>query len=346
MDALDNSQTIWREMMLGQDEQVARQAFDAVSGEIYASTRTALIEDSRFVRQVANDHLRAAFAPLGAPLGASVSEPESSASASAPVAWAKGFGSWGSTDSDGNAATLDRSTGGLLLGADRKLGNWRVGVLGGYSHSSFKAGDRDSSGRSDNYHLGLYGGTQWERLGLRTGLGYTWHDIKTKRVVSIPGLTASLKGSYRAGTFQAFGELAYGVDAGADIRFELFANLAHVSLHSQSFKENGGPAALSGRSGNTDVTLFTLGLRGEYAITSGAMNARLTGMVGWRHAFGGTTPQCVHAFSAGLAFTIARAPIAKSSAVLEAGLELNVTDKVTVGLSYVGQLAESAKDQV
>lgn len=80
---------------------------------------------------------------------------------SGPAFWLNGFGSWGSTDSAGNAVSLDRNTGGLLIGADGMVGDWRIGLLFGYSHSSFKARDRASSGSSDNYHLGLYGGKQW-----------------------------------------------------------------------------------------------------------------------------------------------------------------------------------------
>ncbi|WP_375143306.1 autotransporter domain-containing protein [Pelagibacterium sp. H642] len=40
-----------------------------------------------------------------------------------PVFWTQGFGSWSLTDGDGNAAGIDRSTGGLLVGADSLLGD-------------------------------------------------------------------------------------------------------------------------------------------------------------------------------------------------------------------------------
>src|SRR5690606_29763273 len=51
---------------LPDDEALIRSSFDALSGEIHASARTALIEDSRFVRNAANDRVRAAFAAPGA----------------------------------------------------------------------------------------------------------------------------------------------------------------------------------------------------------------------------------------------------------------------------------------
>src|SRR3546814_14422286 len=139
--------------------------------------------------------MRAAFATAGAsraPAPAAYGQgQQASAHASAgqagqasrhgPVVWSQAFGSWGKTDGDGNAASLDRDTGGLLIGADRLAGDWRLGLMAGYSHTTFTASDRASSGQSDNYHLGVYGATQWGKLALRTGAAYTWSDIHTER---------------------------------------------------------------------------------------------------------------------------------------------------------------------
>lgn len=332
------------------DDDLIRASFDGLSGEIHGSAKTALIEDSRFIRNAINDRIRAAFSGAGASstpvLAYNAAEipvlvaPDHSG----PVLWSQGFGSWGSTDSDGNAAPLDRNTGGLLIGADTLVGDWRVGLLAGYSHSRFDVADRFSSGSSDNYHLGLYGGTEWGNFALRTGAAYAWHEIETSRSVAIPGLTDALSSNYSAGTVQAFGELAYGFDLETGSRLEPFANLAHASLHTNDFTEQGGAAALTGTSGSTDVTFTTLGLRAGHNLAPSRVDANLNGMVGWRHASGDTTPQSTHAFSAGDAFTIAGAPIAKDSAVIEAGLDLNLTPNATFGLVYTGQLARKARD--
>lgn len=332
------------------DDDLIRASFDALSGEIHASAQTALIADSRFVRNAANDRIRAAFGSTGASVapvlayGPGEAPMAVAADHGGPVFWSHGLGSWGSTDGDGNGASLDRSAGGLLIGADTLVGDWRLGMLGGYSQSSFDAEDRASSGSSSSYHLGLYGGTQWGDIALRTGAAYTWHDIETNRTLAIPGLADTLSGDYGAGTFQAFGELAYGVELDAGTRLEPFANLAHVSLHTDSFAEQGGAAALRGEDGSTDVTFTTLGLRGEHHLTLGTMDATLKGTLGWRHAFGDVTPKSSHAFSAGNAFTIAGAPIARNSAIIEAGLDLNLSPQIAFGLSYQSQIASDASD--
>ncbi|WP_163317183.1 autotransporter outer membrane beta-barrel domain-containing protein, partial [Enterobacter hormaechei] len=88
-------------------------------------------------------------------------------------------------------------------------------------------------------HVGLYGGTTWGALAFRTGTAFTVHDITATRSVILPGLSDTLTGHYNAGTAQVFGELGYGINAGA-ARFEPFANLAYVSLHTDAFTEKGG----------------------------------------------------------------------------------------------------------
>lgn len=64
--------------------------------------------------------------------------------------------------------------------------------------------------------------------------------------------------------------------------------------------------------------------------TLGTVEATVSGLLGWQHALGDTTPQSTHAFPAGSAFSIAGAPI------IEAGLDLNLTREATFGLFYAG----------
>src|SRR3546814_18151720 len=117
--------------------------------------------------------------------------------------------------------------------------------MAGYSHTTFTASDRASSGQSDNYHLGVYGATQWGKLALRTGAAYTWYDIHTERTVSMPGLDDHLSADNNAGAVQAFGELGYGI-ALSDTRGKPFANLAYVRIRLGGQSENRRAAAAPG----------------------------------------------------------------------------------------------------
>ncbi|MER9437607.1 autotransporter domain-containing protein [Mesorhizobium sp. M0618] len=327
----------------------AQAAFDRLSGEIHASAKGMLVEDSRFVRDAVTNRIMSAFGDVGAAalpvMAYGEGGPEMVAADTDRFAvWDQAFGSWGNTDSDGNAAAFDRSTGGLLAGADTLVGGWRVGLLGGYSHSSFDADDRNSSGKSDSYHLGLYGGTNWGAIAFRTGAAYSWSSLSTKRSVAFNGFTDGLSADYDAGTAQMFGELAYRADAG-QFKFEPFANLAYVSVHTDGFTEDGGDAALTSAGSNDDATFTTLGLRGSSDFALGGMNATARGMLGWRHAFGDVTPTSSFAFAGGDQFSIAGVPIARDAAVIEAGLDFNMSANAKLGVSYSGQFGGGGVDQ-
>ncbi|WP_202359070.1 autotransporter outer membrane beta-barrel domain-containing protein [Mesorhizobium sp. 113-3-3] len=327
----------------------AQAAFDQLSGEIHASAKGMLLQDSRLLQDAVTARLRGAFGDSGKTASLPVMAygedgiQPMAADTDRFAIWSQGFGSWGGTDSDGNAAAFDRSTGGLLVGADGLAGAWRIGVVGGYSRTSFDADDRNSSGDSDNYHLGLYGGTNWGAIAFRTGAAYTWHRISTSRSVAFQGFADSLSADYDAATAQAFGELAYKTDAGP-FAFEPFANLAYVNLHTDGFAERGGAAALTSGSSTSDATFTTLGVRASTDITLGGVAATARGMLGWRHAFGDVTPLSSVAFAGGDSFTIAGAPIARDAMLVEAGFDVQLARNATLGLSYAGQFGADAFD--
>ncbi len=316
------------------DEGTARAAFDQLSGEIHASVVTGLIEDSRHIRNTVNDRLRSALGADSTPWTAS----------SGLAFWGTGFGSWGSTDANGNAASLDRSTGGFIGGADAMVTDaWRLGLLAGYSHSSFNADDRASSALSDTYHVGLYAGAEWQALSFRSGVAYGWSDINTSRSVDFTGFADRLSASYDAGTLQAFGELGYRMETLTG-HFEPFVNLAHVTVKTDGFRENGGAAVIASSGETTDTTFATLGVRAETDVWIGNMQMNLAGMLGWRHAFGDITPTASHAFAGSDSFTVFGNPLAKDAAVFEAGVNVDIAPGASLAIAYQSQFGDGAQD--
>ena len=334
-----------------QDGDAARRAFDLLSGEVHASAQTALINDSSLLRNAANNRIRDAFGDVGAAsvpvlaygpedkitTGAVAAVNAVPAAPPAMVGWGQVFGSWTNTDGNGNAGSLDQSTGGFVTGFDAAVSdNALIGIMAGYSRTNFDVDSRASSGDSDNYHLGVYSGGRWGDVALRSGLAYTWHSINTSRSVAFPGFTDQLKADYDAGTFQAFGEVGYRIDL-PDVALEPFANLAYVSLHTDGFTERGAAAALSSKSNTTDTTFTTLGLRASAPLSLGATDAKVRGMLGWQHAFGDTTPFSTMAFGTGSAFSVAGTPIAEDAAIIEAGIDFALTGNASLGVTYTGQ---------
>jgi len=328
----------------------ARAALDQMSGEIHASIKSMLSEDSRFLRTTVMSRLQVLSSPgNGTAMAAAYDGGTITPAADLAVAdgssgfWLSGYGAWGSWDGDGNAASLGREVGGSFIGADTELDGWRIGLMGGISHASLDVDNRNSSGSVDGYYFGIYGGTEWQSVTLRAGAAYGWNDIETKRKVTNP-LVQDLDADYGAGAVQVFGELAYIVDFGG-LAVLPFVQSAYVNVHTESFEETGGSLALKSKSDDAENVISTLGLRPEARFDLGAMPSRLRGLVGWRHVFGNIEPQSTFAFAGGEDFDITGVPVARDAAVVEAGLDIALSDDAGLGLSYGGQFGSGTSDQ-
>jgi outer membrane autotransporter protein len=330
----------------------ARNALDQLSGSSLASAKGAMIYDSRYTRVLAIDRLRDMFCIDRGSQFDAAGNPAAQAGRGGCVVnpdrfavWGQGFGSWGHSNGNANAGGIDRSTGGFVAGIDAAVADdWRVGVLTGYSRSDYDSGSQRASAGSDDYHFGVYGGSQWGRLALRLGGTFTWHDVSSNRVVALPDFFNSLRADYGASTSQAFGELGYRIDAGA-FDLEPFVNLALVNVHSNSFTELGGAAALTSASGDTNTAFTTLGMRASTDFMLGTVLATVRGTLGWQHAYGDITPVSQMSFANSSQFSVSGVPIAIDAAVTTAGIDLHIARDTTLGISYNGQFGDGSTDQ-
>ncbi|WP_084032665.1 autotransporter domain-containing protein [Chelativorans sp. J32] len=317
----------------------ARRALDQLSGEIYASQKPAIVEDSRYIRDAANDRLRAALSgarTLSMPILAYSPDgaealPEDSERF---TVWSAAFGGWGSFDGNGNAAGLDLDNGGFLIGGDLPVGGLRIGALTGMGWSNYSVDERSSTTDLKAYHLGLYGGGRWNAFGVRSGLAYSWLDLTTMRMIKFPGIAEQLNADYHGSLFQTFGEISWEVDKNA-FRFEPFANLAYVNLRTGSLDENGTVGLSSGKD-RFSKTLSTAGIRASMKLKSLPVPVKLSATAGWRHAFGDTKPTSDLAFEGVPSFTTAGLPLAKNEAMVGLGLDLELAKNATMSLSYSG----------
>ncbi|HEY4078495.1 MAG TPA: autotransporter domain-containing protein, partial [Rhizomicrobium sp.] len=266
-DSLPNTSDVGSAVLNTPDPGATRSAFDQLSGEALASAKSALVSGSLLVRDTTFDRLRDVFCASDEThrAGNRAACPSQS---DKPTVWAQGFGSWGHVAGNGNAAALSQSVGGFLVGVDMPIYDWRVGYFGGFSRTDFSVNARSSSGNSNNYHVGAYGGTQWGDLGLRLGASYSWNDLATDRSVTVGTLSNDLRANYNAGTTQVFGELGqrFGFE---QFTLEPFANVAYVNLRTGGFSETGGDAALTAKADTTEDTFTTLGVRPSTDISWG-----------------------------------------------------------------------------
>lgn len=345
------------------DGSTIRSALQQLGGEAYASAAGVLINASGATRLSVNSRLSQAFGGVPAnPVSVLAFGPGQKTGAAKTAldmvapgatnseilnryeAWGSVFGSWSSQSGTDSAGRTKSTLGGFISGIDgRVYDNWRLGVMAGYSRSTFKTSSLLSSGSSDNYTVGAYAGTEWAAaqgsVGLRSGLSYSRHNIELSRSVAFDTFSDSLSADYNAGTFQVFGELGYKLSLTERTVIEPYANLAYVNLRSDSFIEKGrNSAALDVQAETTDTSLSMLGFR---AVTNFELGSTLTTAradIGWRHAYGNVIPISTASFAAGSnAFTSSGNSIGSDTALIEAGLDFALTKAANIGVAYQGQ---------
>ncbi|WP_264873504.1 autotransporter family protein, partial [Saccharibacter floricola] len=353
LDSLDVN-TPLSQLFMPMSEGEARSHLGALSGEVHASVRTALIQDSFFVRDAVFDRLDSADCDGSSSNGISTASVKTGRKTSAclahePVLWGRALGSLGHNSGDGNASTMHHSTAGFIMGVDAPIFNtWRIGTMVSYGHSMFNINNGlSSSGHSDNISIGGYAGRHWGNLHLRLGASYTWNIMSMRRSVAINTFSDRLSSGYMGGTAQGFGELAYKIHAGKRTVFEPFANGAYVNQHTDHYREHGGSSALVGRSMNTGVTFATFGLRASTSFFMGRTLFTPHGSAAYRHTFGLTSSSVNQAFaSTGLrnGMDVSSVPLSRDAAVVNLGVAAKLSDRVNVDLSYIGQYGNHSVD--
>ena len=307
-------------------------AYDSLSGELHASALGALAEDSQLLRDAAmarfRDEDRAAATTLARGEGV--------------TAWVSGYGNKGGTDGDSGTAHRDRDTHGALLGVDRLFADGgRAGMLVGYGRTNLALAEQRGRADIDSVHAGVFGEHRVGAGALRGGAFYSHQRIDGRRRAVVGAMDETLTSDRKADTWQAFieGARRFGVERGV----EPFARLAQVRVTLRDGDERGGDAALQGDRDSLDTTFTTLGTR-AFVTLPGNPATRLYSSLGWRHAFGDTTPETSLRFAGGDAFTVEGAPLAEDTLVMEAGLTWLLAPRATLNLGYQGETGDGRAD--
>ncbi len=256
--------------------------------------------------------------------------------------WLQGIASYGKLDGEHGSNGLTQRTKGTLLGADWALdSDWRVGVLGGYSKTDLDTTGVDGS--VDSWHAGVYALRQSGPLALRLGAAYSGHQGDSKRTVAFNGFSDRPKGDYDANSQQAFAELGYALGNGR-LSAEPFANLGYQRYQRDSYSEKGGAAALHVDGQTQDNFNSTFGLRLAHLnqLDNGiSLTPRVS--AGWKHTYGNVDSNTRQAFVAGgTAFNVEGSALDRDSLLLEAGLDVGLSARHSLGLGYTGELGNNS----
>ena len=256
--------------------------------------------------------------------------------------WLQALGHGGKVDRDYDA--LQHSTKGLVMGADWRVDEeWRLGVIGGKSDTRLDS--RTLDGRLDSWHLGAYALRQNGPMSLRMGLSHSSHDGSTKRRVAFNGFSDNPKGQYDANTQQAFAEVGYNV--GRDVyTIEPFASLGYQRYQRDGYTEKGGDATLKvlGQTRNNVNSTFGLRVAKLNTLNNGI---RLTPRfsAGWKHTYGEALSDTRQKLATGgTRFTVEGAPLDRNSVMLDAGLDLSLSARHTLGVGVTGEIGTDSRN--
>ncbi|MFV7425584.1 autotransporter outer membrane beta-barrel domain-containing protein, partial [Stenotrophomonas geniculata] len=300
---------------------------DGLSGELHPATASALVEGSRHVRDAALSRRSGAAAP-------------GTADDTATGIWVQAIGGNSKLDGNFNTARTEANSNGLLIGIDREFSGWQVGVLGGTGRTDVKQQERAAKSKIDNTHFGAYASHSWGGFGLRGGVAWSKHEVKSTRDVAFAGFSNSLSARYDARTRQAFIEAGYHF-GGPEGGMEPYLQVARVEVDLKRVNEQGGAAALQGKVDDAGTTIATAGLRFNKGLKASFQKEswlHLRGGIGYRRASGDRSQVANLAFANGSnTFAVNGAPIADNAVVAELGLSAWLTPRQQLELGYNGQ---------
>lgn len=337
VEALGAGQPLFEAVLWLTPEETQR-AFDQLSGEGYESARSAAILNAAVIRGVVLSRLDQSFDALG-DTGTAVSRyaavPEASGRRGEMDVWGQIYGAGASLNGDG-LANLASSAGGLVMGVDGMLNDWRLGGLVQVGASGNDVAALNTQTSSADYGVGLYAGTEWGNTRLSLGGTLTIGDTHSSRSVSFPGFSDRLTGAYSAATTQGFVELSHKFEFGG-LSATPFAGLAQVFQTTEGFAEQGGAAALTRSAGLIDATFATLGFRlSKSFVVGGDMLLTADGALGWRHAFA-DAPSGSAALVGGGTFVVVGTPVVPDVVLFSAGLSLDVDAATSLAVHYDGE---------
>jgi len=320
-DSLPDGNPVKDALLMLPSDDIARDAFDQISGEVHATARTAIIEDSRLPRDAILDRL-------------------ADAGGSGAI-WGRVFEGGGVSDGNFNAARSHRDMRGAMMGIDRPLGeDATVGAAFGALKSELDVRRRASHGEVKSLHAMIYGGAQLGAWRVSGGVGYAWTSTETRRSIAFPGFQDAAEAEYDGSLQQGFLEASYRMPLSGGWA-EPFVSVAAIRVRSDAFTESGGDAALGGEKISEDAVISTLGLRFE---TGPAGPFSVRGMAGWQRNWGDVDPVGRHRFDGGETFEILGAARSKNAGVARLEARLRLSPRVGFGLGYNGVLGSSGVD--
>ena len=299
-------------------------AFDNLSGEIYASTESALFQNAGRLQYGVNQRFLDTSRSL----------------------WVDGLGYTGEIKGDGNAAKVDTSGYGLMMGYDHQVAeNWMLGAAIGYENSKIKINDtaRRSQNRVKSTHFVVYGLAELAGMDFKASAAYSKLRFNSDRTIWVPGLVGNAKANYRGHQVQLFLEGAKTFGITEDYAVTPYANVTYTNIKANAFTETGSKAALTAAAQSNDRTAIRVGVSNAWALDT-ADNYALRVDLGMKYMIGSKTiDKDLRFVGNATSFDVRAASINRTSAVIGLGFNAEHND-MSFDVGYQGEFNNRVKD--
>lgn len=309
------SNAAYAQLTLVDDADAVVAGLDLLSGEVHASVRTAMVQDTMTIQRAVASRFDSGTSARGI--------------------WGQLLAASAEESGINGGANADRETLGGVGGIDTGFGdNVRVGIAGGFTRDKVDIATRLSRAKIETIHALAYVGANVGGMNVRGGVGYTWADVRTDRTVAFPGFAAGPVASYNGNTLHGFAEVGLPLEA-AGATIEPFAGIAAYRVKTDAFAEAGGAAALSSASNEETFTQSRLGVKLATPL-AGALSGRAT--LAWQHQLDEAAPLAVLNFTGGNAFAVSGTTLSRDAAAASIGLNYVLNDGIGISLDYDGVL--------
>jgi outer membrane autotransporter protein len=242
---------------------------------------------------------------------------------------------------DQDLAHQDYTTGSIMIGTDYRIDDhFTIGGLLAYSHTDVDLDHVGSSATVDTYSPGLYasyvdGG--WYGNALVT---YGFNSYTEDRNILIGDVAGTNHGAPQGNQYTASLTGGYEFRSG-NFKYGPIAGVQYVNLGINSFSED-GPIPLNVQSESDESFRTQLGVEVRYVVRAGSIVLTPHASATWQHEFLDDNNGITSQFNGlGGAFTVQTTPIDRDSAVIDVGLNADVTDNVTLFADYQTEVGQS-----
>ncbi|WP_318366852.1 autotransporter domain-containing protein [Enterobacter sp.] len=205
------------------------------------------------------------------------------------ILWGQPFGGYARQDSSDDVSGYSAKFGGLILGADRALGDsWRAGAALNYSNTSVHGKDNLSGNTStaDNYGVIGYAGYTGNPWFMNLSAAVNRQNYDSVRRADFTGFDGAANGKFNGQSVTLQSEFGYPLTLPADVIVTPLAALAYSYQHVDGYKETGGNGiALDVDASHTQSVTSDIGARVAKTFDTGLGSLTPFAQVSWIHQY-------------------------------------------------------------